>query len=52
MKMKTKFWVASLGLLAVIGSFTLLANEKKQSADIQYQTKTPVVKTVYTGDKF
>ena len=29
--MKKKIWMISLGVLTVIGSYTLFANEKKQS---------------------
>jgi serine protease Do len=46
--MKTKIWAVSLGLLAVIGGYTLFANEKKPYNSIQDQNKTPVVRTNYT----
>ena len=46
--MKKKIWMITLGVLTVIGSYTLFANGKKQSQSFLDQTKTAIVKTAYT----
>ena len=46
--MKKKIWMIPLGVLAVIGSYTLFANGKKQSNNFLDQVKMPIIKTAYT----
>ncbi len=46
--MKTKIWILLIGVVAVLGSYGLFANERKSNSGSPEITKTPVIKTSYT----
>lgn len=45
--MKTKIWILLIGVVAVLGSYGLFANERKLNIGSTELSKTPVIKTSY-----